>query len=163
MAERLPTGRLLLDCLPAGVGGGAAKPAKRAPAVRLGRGGALGPKVNKGEELFAFQLCACELPAPQRNFRFHASRKWEIDFAWPEFKIGMEIQGGIWGKSQTDDSPGAHGHPIGIRRDMQKHNALLDAGWRVWHFTPEEIKRGLAVQHLEGVLGCAARSLLSQA
>lgn len=135
-----------------------AKPAKR---VVLGRGGALGGKVNKGEELLIFQCGACQLPPHMRNYLFHPVRKWEIDVAWPQFRIGIEIQGGVWGKGGDDNSPGAHGHGSGIMRDMEKHNALLDCGWRVWLFTPQQIKQGLAVQHLEAVIGSCVSNLLS--
>lgn len=82
---------------------------------------------------------------PERNHRFHPTRRWEIDFAWPEYRVGLEIQGGIW-------IGGAHARPMNIERDLEKHNALLDLGWRVWHFTPKQVKSGIAVQHLERVL-----------
>lgn len=129
-------------------------------AVKLGRGDSV-DRVNKGEVLFAFQAGVCQLPPHKRNYVFHPTRKWEIDFAWPQFKVGIEIQGGIWGKSRDDDSPGAHGHPIGIRRDMSKHNALLDLGWRVYLFEPKEVKDGSAVKHMESVLASLVTTLLT--
>jgi hypothetical protein len=135
------------------------QPAKRRQ-TQLGCGGSI-LKVNKGEELFAFQAGVCNLPAHERNYRFHPTRKWEIDFAWPQFKIGLEIQGGIWGKSADDKTGGAHGHPIGITRDMHKHNALLALGWSVYLFAPADVKNGKAVKHLESVLGLAVTIALT--
>lgn len=132
-------------------------------AVTLGRGGALGGKVNKGEELLIFQCTACQLPAHVRDYVFHPTRRWEIDVAWPQFRIGIEIQGGIWGKSAEDRTPGAHGHATGIMRDLEKHNALLDHGWRVWEFTPTQVKQGIAVQHIEAVIRSAVDSILTNA
>lgn len=143
---------------------GAHLPADVKPApkrrVTLGRGDAI-EKVNKGEVLFAFQAGICHLPPHKRNYRFHPTRKWEIDFAWPQFRIGLEIQGGIWGKSKDDMTGGAHGHAIGITRDMEKHNAYLDCGWRVWCFTPQQVKNGSAVKHIEGVLASTITILLT--
>jgi len=81
------------------------------------------------------------VPIPTRNFKFHPTRRWEIDWAWESLKIGIEVDGGVW-------SSGAHARPANIIRDMQKHNALIDLSWRVWRFTPQEAISGLAVQHV---------------
>lgn len=110
-------------------------------------------RVNQAEEAFLFQWRMLDPNRhfePQRNHRFHPTRRWEIDFAWPAAKVGIEIQGGIW-------IGGAHARPSNIERDMEKHNALLDLGWRVWHFSPRQVKSGEAVQHLERVLLCARK------
>jgi hypothetical protein len=139
---------------------GASLPAKPRVNVRMGQGGAI-VSCNKAEVLFNFQATLCKLPPYLCNYLFHPVRKWEIDFAWPQFKIGMEVQGGLWGKSKDDKSPGAHGHPTGIRRDIEKHNAYLDLGWRVWCFEPAQIKDGTAVQHMERVLGSTVSLLLT--
>lgn len=88
-----------------------------------------------------------KLPEPCRNYRFHPSRKLEIDFGWPAYKIGLEIQGGVW-----RPGGGAHSRPGMIERDMEKHNLLLDLGWRVWQFTPQQVEKGTAIKHIDAVL-----------
>jgi very-short-patch-repair endonuclease len=103
---------------------------------------------NRAEEAFAYWCRALKLPMPQRNFRFHPTRRFEIDWAWPTLKVGIEIQGGIW-------VGGAHARPMNIVRDMTKHNLLLDFGWRVWHYTPKEVVDGIAAEHLDKVLRAA--------
>jgi very-short-patch-repair endonuclease len=113
---------------------------------------------NKGEEAFGFWVKALKLPTPRRNFRFHPIRKFEIDWAWPEQKIGIEIQGGIW----IPGGKGAHSRPMNIVRDMTKHNLLLDLGWRVWHFTPREVIDGVAIQHIDKVLRAADTSIAAR-
>jgi very-short-patch-repair endonuclease len=114
------------------------------------------PQVNSGEETFLFWVKAVRLPVPERNFRFLTERKFEIDFAWPAWRVGVEIQGGIW-------TGGAHGRPSNILRDLIKHNLLLDAGWRVWHYTPDHVTTGEAVQHLEPILrACQDRDARAQ-
>ena len=30
------------------------------------------------------------------EYRFHPSREWLFDFAIPEVKVGIEVEGGIW-------------------------------------------------------------------
>lgn len=113
------------------------------------------PRVNAAEESFLFQCRALlqrrmTLGLPERNYRFHPERRWLLDFAWPQLKVAVEIDGGIW-------IGGAHARPVNIERDMEKHNALLDLGWRCYQFTPKQVKAGEAVQHIERVLLSARR------
>lgn len=114
------------------------------------------PRVNAAEESFAFQCRAhfqrgaFELGEFVRNHRFHPVRRWTLDFAWPAYLVALEIQGGIW-------IGGAHARPVNIERDMEKHNALLDLGWRCYQFTPKQVTQGVAVQHIERVLLCARK------
>jgi hypothetical protein len=88
-----------------------------------------------------FWVKALKLPIPQRNYRFCPTRKYEIDWAWPDLKIGIEIQGGIWSK-------GAHARPLNILRDMSKRNLLTEYHWRVWEFTPAEAIDGEVIHRL---------------
>jgi hypothetical protein len=113
------------------------------------------PRLNQGEESFLFWCRVAKLPEPARNYaEAIPGRNFELDFAWPSIKVGVEIQGGIWRKGG-----GAHSRPTKIIRDMEKHNLLLDHGWRVWHFLPEHCTRGSAVQHMARVvLLCLAKS-----
>src|SRR5678815_1231604 len=62
-------------------------------------------------------------PRPQREYRFHDARKWRFDFAWPEIKLAVEIEG-----------QGRHQTFIGFRRDCDKYNEALALGWRVLRF-----------------------------
>jgi len=70
--------------------------------------------------------------------------------AFPDLKIGVEIQGGIW-----NGATGAHGSPLKILRDMEKGNLLVLSGWRVLRYTPSEVKNGEAIAGLKQLLGVA--------
>lgn len=73
------------------------------------------------------------LPEPLQEHPFHVARKWRFDFAWPELKLAIEVDGGIW-------STGRSGHQgAGHIRDIRKGNDAIEAGWRVLHFIPEDI------------------------
>ena len=117
------------------------------------------PRHNSGEEAFQTFLRIFKARTAVRNFRFHPTRKWELDFAWPALKVGIEIQGGIF-----RPGGGAHSRPANILRDLAKHNALLDLGWRVWEVLPRDCRSGAAVQNLllqvpellEGFIPCQA-------
>jgi len=54
--------------------------------------------------------------------RFHETRKWRLDFAHLETKVGIEIQGGIW-------NGGRHGRGYGIAQDNEKSNEAIFCGW----------------------------------
>jgi hypothetical protein len=56
--------------------------------------------------VFEAMLRANKLPAPCYGFRFHAERKWRFDMAFPDHRIALEVDGGIWRKGG-----GAHSHP----------------------------------------------------
>jgi hypothetical protein len=72
------------------------------------------------------------LGKPEFEYRFHTTRKWRFDIAWPQSKIAIEVQGGIW-------SQGAHSRGAGQRRDMEKHNAATSLGWRVFYVEPKNL------------------------
>ena len=96
---------------------------------------------------------AMRLPAPQREFRFHPERRWRFDFAWPDRKVAMEVEGGVW-------SGGRHTRGAGFEGDCEKYNIAVLAGWKVLRVTARHIKSGAALEWLESSLtsalpGCA--------
>lgn len=36
------------------------------------------------------------LSAPEPEHRFHESRRWRFDYAWPEHRVALEVEGGVW-------------------------------------------------------------------
>ena len=84
-------------------------------------------------------------PRPVREFAFHPTRKWRFDFAWPEYKIAVECEGGAW-------SGGRHTRGAGFIADCEKYNAAALAGWRVFRFTGEMINSRSAIDVLHEAL-----------
>jgi len=74
------------------------------------------------------------IPEPEREFRFCDDRKWRFDFAWPELKIAIEVEGGVFG---TKDRVGRC-----FRGKAGRHNRATVEGWRVLRFTPGQVERG---------------------
>lgn len=66
------------------------------------------------------------------EYKFHETRKWRFDFAHPQLRIAIEIEGGIWIR-------GRHTRAIGYRNDIEKYNSATIAGWRILRFLPEEL------------------------
>lgn len=84
------------------------------------------------EERLNWLIRALGLPTPEREFRFHDTRKWRFDFAWPDQKIAVECEGGAW-------SGGRHTRGAGFIADCEKYNAAALQGWRVFRFTKDMI------------------------
>lgn len=88
-------------------------------------------------------------PIPVEEHKgWHPTRKWRFDIAWPDLKIAIEKEGGIYGKG--DECPmcgkkggGAHSSVTGMLRDIEKYNEAGLLGWMVLRVTPEDVKNGL--------------------
>lgn len=72
-------------------------------------------------------------------------RKWALDFAFVPEKVACEVDGGGWQR-------GRHHRPDGFRKDCEKLNTALCAGWLVLRVTPEQVKSGEAVGWIEQAL-----------
>jgi very-short-patch-repair endonuclease len=81
------------------------------------------------------------IPRPESEFKFHPKRKWRIDYAWPDVKLAVEIEGGVWSK-------GRHIRGSGFIGDIEKYNALTMAGWSLLRFIPEQLGNGEAISIL---------------
>lgn len=108
------------------------------------------------EERFDFQIRAFKLTAPEREYRFAAHavggpgkglrirleeaglKDWKMDFAWPDIKLAVEIEGGIW-------VGGRHNRGGGMIEDMRKYNAAALMGWKVLRFDGSAIRSGAAI------------------
>lgn len=90
------------------------------------------------ERILFFQLRAARLPAPELEYRFHETRRWRFDFAWPELKLAVEIDGGTW-------SSGRHTRGVGYEADCEKTAEAAIAGWRIMHFNNKMVEDGRAL------------------
>lgn len=112
----------------------------RIPARKLARGQKRKPAEDSPlEVLFAVQVRGCRLPAPVRQLAPVKGRRWRVDFAWPEAKLIIEIEGGVW-------SGGRHVRPAGFIADCDKYNALALDGWRVLRVPGDQVESGQAIQ-----------------
>ena len=69
-----------------------------------------------------------------RDYRFLPRRKFELDFAWPQYKVAIEVQGGQYVR-------GAHLRPVRYHSDTEKLNEAQLAGWIVLWFTTEDVQK----------------------
>lgn len=90
-------------------------------------------------EKLVFQIRAFRHPAPQREVLFHPTRKWRFDLAWPDWKVAVEYQGGIFSR-QASHSSVAH-----IMRDQEKANEAQLYGWTLIYANAKTVTSGQAV------------------
>ena len=48
--------------------------------------------------------------------------------------MAMEVEGGVW-------TGGRHTRGSGFCSDMEKYNTATEMGWRVFRFTPQQVRR----------------------
>ena len=97
------------------------------------------------EAELALQIRTMKLPAPQREYLFHSTRKWRFDFAWPKIKFAVEVEGGTW-------SQGKHSRGLGFREDCIKYGEAMLLGWSVYRVTGDLVKDGGAIKVVEVML-----------
>lgn len=104
---------------------------------------------NPLEELFALQVRLAELPSPVREYAAIPGRRYRWDFAWPEQRVLVEINGGTYAHM-------GHSTGIGIARDYEKNNLAVLAGWRTFAFDRRMVESGEAVTFVGKALGLIA-------
>ena len=103
------------------------------------------------EAILDVQIALADLPVPEREYRFHPTRRWRLDFAFPERHIAAEVDGGTWMQTTRGRSAG-HAHPARMKADNEKRNAARAMGWRVFQFTGQQVEQGEALEVLRCVL-----------
>lgn len=78
--------------------------------------------------------------------RFHPTRRFRFDCAYPSRKLAVEIDGGSW-------VGGRHTTGTGFTRDLEKLNEAICLGWRVIRCTPAQVESGECLTWLERTLG----------
>lgn len=103
------------------------------------------------EDTLALQLRIDDLPEPMREYQACPERRFRWDFAWPDLRVLVEVQGGIWRKGG-----GAHSRPSNIERDVAKAQLAALHGWVVCPVTTDEVRSGEAVKTIARVLRARA-------
>ena len=90
------------------------------------------------------------IPKPQPWFKFMTpERDFEFDFAWPELKVALEIEG-----LATKRNPKSrHQTWGGYTRDCEKYNLATIRGWKVIRATQKHVETCQFLDWLEPLLG----------
>ncbi len=97
------------------------------------------------------QIRAEGLPEPQLEYRFHPTRKWRIDFFWPDAAwapyagLAVELEGGAF-------VGGRHTRGKGYEDDIVKYNEIGLTRILLIRCTPGQVRDGSAVQWVRRAL-----------
>lgn len=97
------------------------------------------------EELLLLDMKRLKLPIPEREWRFHPTRRWRLDFCWPGDKVACEVEGATWAN-------GRHNRGAGFEADCVKYAEAAILGYRVIRVTSNMITDGRAVDLIERAL-----------
>jgi hypothetical protein len=129
-------------------------------------------KKLKTEASLVEQLAAAGLPVPSEEYFFATviGRDWRFDYAWPAYRLALEIEGALFGgrvikvqqgfeyrrvkgeKVHVDIEPdtivrlgGGHNTGERLRRDLEKRNYAAVLGWSMLSVMPDDVRSGEAV------------------
>jgi len=93
------------------------------------------PEQSSLERTFGtYWITLCQgFPEPVCEYRFTPPRKFKFDLAWPELKIAVELEGGVY-------SGGRHTRGKGFEGDCEKYNLAAEQGWLVLRYTTNMLK-----------------------
>ncbi len=105
------------------------------------------------EDRFSFEPA---LPAWETEYRFAGHvlhpltgkpRRWRFDFAWPNYRVAVEAEGGTWVR-------GAHVRGGKYSKDCRKYNRAALEGWLLLRWTADLIRNewGWCMEELEEAL-----------
>lgn len=80
----------------------------------------------------------CPIALGEAEYLFARPRRWRFDWAWPDERIAIEVEGGVFVR-------GRHTRGAGYVADMEKYNEARVRGWAVYRITPSQLAGGHVV------------------
>ena len=106
-------------------------------AARRARQKAREEEYQRRVEVFTRLLAGLGEVPPVQELQFALpSREWKFDLAWPEARVALEVDGGVF-----MPGGGRHTRGAGFREDQAKTNAAALLGWRVLRILPEQLDK----------------------
>jgi hypothetical protein len=97
------------------------------------------------DRLFLAALAQAGIPAPVAEFRFHPVRKWRFDFCWPDQRLALEIQGGVF-------SNGRHSRGAAMIKEWEKLNTAAGMGYRLLYCQPSDCTKIETINAIKAAL-----------
>ena len=87
------------------------------------------------------------IPEPVYEHRFHPTRQWRFDLAWPDNMLALEVQGGLFLR-------GRHTNGAALRKEYEKLTAAAVLGWRVMFVEPKDLCMNDTAMKIQAALNC---------
>jgi len=94
--------------------------------------------VSALEEKMLIQIKNAGLSEPESEYPTGWG-KTRFDFAWPEIKLAVEVEGGTF-------SQGRHSRGAGYAKDVKKYNLATLDGWLIIRVTTDMLTSGDAIK-----------------
>jgi len=101
--------------------------------------------MSEAEDALLQEIRWLKLPPPVRELRFHPTRGWRFDLAWPDRLLAVEVEGGAF-------VGGRHTQGRAFEADCEKYDEAILMGWRVIRVTPRMIRDGKAIHYIQSLL-----------
>lgn len=100
------------------------------------------------EDSFWRQIVESGIPLPVRQFEFAKciGRKYRADLAWPDERVLIEVDGGLY-------NGGRHSNGVGRENDMERDAISCALGWKLMRFSPRHVRSGWALAMTKVALG----------
>ncbi len=102
-------------------------------------------KTGELEATMLSQIAAARLLPCSPQYVFHPKRMWRFDFAWPDIRFALEVNGGIFVR-------GGHSRGAGQEKDMEKIAEAAILGWTTIAVSSNQIKSGEALRWVEAIV-----------
>ena len=80
-----------------------------------------------------------------RELAFHPTRNWRFDYAIEQYKVAIEVDGGVW-------NYGRHNSAQGYIHDLEKLNSAAELGWIVIRITPQQRFSARTIEYVKGAI-----------
>jgi hypothetical protein len=83
---------------------------------------------------------------PELEYKFHPVRKWRFDYFFPDKKLAVEFEGGVF-------VGGGHTRGLIYGKNCEKYNEAAIMGIKVLRFTAPMVRSGQAFEVFERAFG----------
>lgn len=82
------------------------------------------------------------------EYRFAKEKGYKLDYALPDYKVGVECDGGIHARGKS-----GHSSPTGIQRDIDKASCLASNGWLLIRRIPSQLLTAETIELIKKAIG----------
>lgn len=115
--------------------------------------------IPRPEEALDEQLRDAGIDGYVRQYRFAPPRRFKADFAFPEHRFLVEVEGGLFRHANAVGCPecgridaGDHRSYRGFLKDLEKYNLAALKGWLLVRVTTQQVYKGEALALIQTML-----------